>query len=269
MPAYEITQSVLILAPTSELMIEHAASSKITLNNNLLHKDINYIILENGMVQFDILLEESDSLVVERTTKSSFPLISKNNSRTLFRLFSTSESLLKNSSYKIILKIKDQEFTNSFSSKLSPFYLSNPILTVNNDIGELSKNFTSAEIIFAIHMASKDFDQKLVLADYTGTLGDSDLLIRDTWVRYKAILDLLNSAYLRKVNGAGKQTKKVGNLEITKEHNIPYFSDMMKRIQKLFDEVDGKLNLSVLGTSTFNSFTKGGSTSYPLDTRVW
>lgn len=269
MPTYEITRSVTVDSPTSVIRIENAEVCNIIRNDNVLQKDINYTILENDMVHFFEALEAYESLTVVRTVKTSAPLFSKNNPRTPYQLFSNTPLLQNNSKYHLVLKLKDQEFSLKFSSKLSPSYLPNAVMTIENDIGEIAKSFTSKEIAFAVHMASKDFDQKLLLADYTQEIEDSAALLREKWVRYKATLDLLNNVYLTKVKEAGKQSKKVGNLEVSKEHKIPYYSDMMRRAQTLFDEVDKEIGNTLLGTSIFGTFTKAGSTAYPLIERLW
>ena len=269
MSAYEITRSVPISSPTSDLKIEKAESSRIFLNDNLLHKDINYIILENDMVHFYIALEEHDSLVVKRELNTTAPLLSKSSLRTPYRIFSDSDVLQSNSQYNLTLRLKGQEFTTSFSSKLTPSYLPNAVMVIRNETGEIGKGFTPSEIAFAVHMASKDFDEKLLLGEYTDELQDASLLLREKWVRYKAILDLLNNAYLTKVKEAGKQSKRVGNLEVSRDHKIPYYTDMMRRARELFDEVDREIGDTLFGTSIFGSFTKAGSTAYPLIERLW
>lgn len=256
-------------SPISILKIEKAFSSKIFLNNVLLHRDINYTILENDMVQFYMAIEEYDSVTVKRTIAAQIPLFSKNNPKTPYQFYSSFDFLDNNSKYQLILKLKNQEFPLQFSSKLSPSYLPNAVMTLENDIGEIAKSFTPKEIAFAVHMASKDFDQKLLLADYTDDIPEESLPLREKWVRYKSTLDLLNNAYLTKVKEAGKQSKKVGNLEISKDHKIPYYSDMMRRAQSMFDEVDKEINSTLFGSSIFGTFTKAGSTAYPLIERLW
>ena len=269
MPAYEITRSVPILEATAELMIENAETANIILNGNLLQKDINYTILENGMVQFNIPLEESDSLVLKHTTKSAFPLLSKSNPKTPYRLYDTAAYLAVNAEYTVKLNINDQEFVNKFTSKLSPLYLSNPLGVLKNDIGEFAEDFKDKDLVFAVHLASKDFDQKLIIAEYTEALADANLLLREKWVRYKAILDLLTRLFLARTTDAGRREKKIGNLEIAVETKSPKLAEMLRRFQSAFDEVDGVIGTTILGNSMFATFTKAGSTAYPLDNRLW
>lgn len=270
MPLYEVMKPFPISTTTNTIPIDKADIAEIILNNSVLHKDMDYIILESGMVQFNTVLTEDDNLVVNYTSNLNKQVVGNNSSKSVYQKASQRPTLQNNVHYNFLLSVRKQQFTSDFYSKFSPFYVSNPMQKLKTDIGELFDAFSEKDLAFAIYDAGKEFDDILLLNSYDSTsIDDIGKSIRERWVRYKTGLNLINSVYLSKTQVNGSQRKRAGNIEVQIDHKIPYRSDMVEKVQKEFDSADYDLNNTVLGIKLFNSFVKGGNTTYPLNARTW
>ncbi len=93
---------------------------------------------------------------------------------------------------------------------------------VRQELGTFTTAFTNWDILFAIKDSSNRLEDFLLIQeiDYS-SLYDAELravnLAIKMYVRYKASLDLANQIFYELVNAGGRESKRLGNLQIDKQ----------------------------------------------------
>lgn len=208
------------------------------------------------------------SSFINNELKVDFALIGKG-SNAMFKKYDDKVHLMNNQSYDIELAIGTKVYNYHFVTKYSPMFSSEKL--VRFDLQEVLDDMPSNTINFTIWQNSK---LAIELTDSTGeyqyyTNGD-DIDLTDIpyyakqWVRYKTELDLLDAIYLSIATKQGSESKKIGNIEVSRSYTLPYVSELKKGVKaKLLPFERLLTGVKVIGKSA----RKAGGSTYPISDR--
>lgn len=267
-------QDVKIRTPFNEKQINVFLNGRL-MNNGL---DQDYVQTDEYTIKFNSPLNIGDIIAITSLYTSSNNIslnvvnMNKYTHNGIFNLYGQTAKLKTNQKYSVNINIKGFNISWDFVSKVYPL-LSN-IKNVRRDTGEVLIGYSDKDIMETLYENTKDVLQqyKDVATADTGSISTVDIsdlskvpLYLTNWVRYKTDLDLCNAVYMTLCSRYGKVEKVDGPIDITQEIKIPRLDNMLKNLQKKFDQADKLLNKEEIAS---DYFVKANSTTYPLNKRV-
>ena len=245
----------------------------VYVNGLLTETENDYIEIDSKTIEFTDELQTGDRITItssfiSENSGASFAVVGKGNNA-LFKYYDDKTHLINNQTYSLDIDIGGKSFSYSFTSKYSPMFSSEKIIRI--DLQEVLEDVSSDTINFTIWQNSQ---LALELTDSSGDyqyytnaddIDTSDIpYYAKQWVRYKTELDLLDTIYINIASKLGSEKKKLGNMEVEKQHTLPYISDLKKGLTSRITPFERLLTgRNVIAASA----TKAGNTTYPLSDR--
>ena len=217
-------------------------------------------------LRLDIGLSINDHIVVCTESNAITPVGDYGNVFTK-RYETGVQRLLNNQIYEGSLIIDGEPIGFHFTSRYDPLYCTAKVIQQDIDhIATLSED----AINFLI------YDQSMRVMTFMNGGGDlnytmpTPYLLKDPTkipyniqqhVRYSVEKDIINAVYLSITGSAGKVSKKLGDMEISKAIQIPYLKDMLRAIEEKLKQ------FPLTGAKIIVSVIKGnGNTPWPVNT---
>lgn len=245
---------------------QHALS--VFVNGMISYVDDHYKEVDPLTIEFNEALEPGDTVlitssVVNQLINVDFGLVG-NGDEVLFKRFDDEVHLKNNQEYTIEVTLLDKTSEFKFTSRYSPLY--STVKLVRMDIQELIEHIPDDTINFTIWQNSI-LAQEIAASNTVTTItltDDAPTTAAKYFARYKTEIDLVYAIYLAISGKVGKSSKKLGNIQIDLQIDLPTLKNMLDELKKKLAPYQN--TLSGVGAKGAG-FVKAGGTSYPITSR--